>query len=132
MNEPAAQNNDPLEDPIDDPLTGHNYDGIQEYDNPMPGWWKMLFVLTIIYAFPYMYYYHGAKADRSIHTAYDEAVAANLRLQFAEIGELQPNAETILEYSEDDKWLQVGKTVFKTHCISCHGENGLGKVGPNL
>ena len=47
--------NDPVNDPDqlpegapDDPLTGHDYDGIQEYDNPLPGWWKWLFIASIL------------------------------------------------------------------------------------
>ena len=31
---------------LDDPLTDHSYDGILEYDNPLPGWWTF-FVLGV-------------------------------------------------------------------------------------
>ena len=34
-------------------LTGHSYDGIDEYDNPMPGWWKWVFVGTIVWSVGY-------------------------------------------------------------------------------
>ncbi|MCA8988344.1 MAG: c-type cytochrome [Planctomycetaceae bacterium] len=125
--------NDPILHPqVADQMTDHNYDGIQEYDNPMPGWWKMIFLGTIVYSVLYMYYYHNGKVTRSIHSDYQAAVAANLRLQFAEIGELTPDAKTIMQYVDDPKWSVVGKSVFSTHCVSCHGANGEGKVGPNL
>ena len=29
-------------------LMDHEYDGIQEYDNPTPGWWNLVFFLSII------------------------------------------------------------------------------------
>ena len=32
----------------DRPPMEHEYDGIQEYDNPMPRWWLLLFAITII------------------------------------------------------------------------------------
>lgn len=129
--QPTEQHSEKYELP-DDGLTGHSYDGIQEYDNPLPGWWKAIFVLSILYAIPYLMYYHNGVEERSIHGAYDQAVAANLRLQFAEIGELEPDRKTILKYMDDDEWKLVGQTVFKTHCVSCHGDKGQGKVGPNL
>ena len=39
--------------------TGHNYDGIEEYDNPLPAWWYWKFILTIIFALGYLAYYPG-------------------------------------------------------------------------
>jgi len=39
-------------------LIDHDYDGIQEYDNDLPGWWKALFLITIIIAALYVPYYH--------------------------------------------------------------------------
>src|SRR5690606_37014163 len=30
--------------------TGHSYAGIAEYDNPLPRWWFMLFVATVLLA----------------------------------------------------------------------------------
>ena len=35
--------------PIDQKTTGHEYDGIEEWDNPLPGWWFAMFVITIIW-----------------------------------------------------------------------------------
>src|SRR5690606_811529 len=36
---------------------GHSYDGIEEYDNPLPRWWFMLFVATVIFALGYLVLY---------------------------------------------------------------------------
>jgi cytochrome c oxidase cbb3-type subunit 3 len=115
-----------------DPLTGHNYDGIQEYDNPLPGWWKWLFVATIALAPPYLLYYHGGAEGRSLEDRYDAEFAAHLQLQFAEIGNLPLTRESVIKFTYDDSWLKVGSAVFKTHCTSCHGKDALGAVGPNL
>ncbi|PQO25294.1 cytochrome C oxidase Cbb3 [Blastopirellula marina] len=116
-----------------DPLTDHSYDGIQEFDNPMPGWWKMLFLLSILYSIGYwVYYENGITPNRSIIAAYDRALAANLQQQFAEIGDLQPTREIILKFADDPKWLKVGEVAFQTNCTSCHGTKAEGRVGPNL
>ena len=32
-----------------DQLLDHNYDGIQEYDNPLPTWWVTLFWISIVF-----------------------------------------------------------------------------------
>lgn len=118
--------------PADEVPVGHSYDGIQEYDNPMPGWWKLVFFITCIYAVIYMFYYHNGSTERTVYADYSEAVAANMRLQFDEIGELQPDQATVMKYIDDEKWLAVGKAVFATNCKSCHGANGQGQTGYNL
>ena len=114
------------------PKTDHSYDGIEEYDNPLPGWWKWLFVVSILYAPIYIMFYHGGAPGRLTEDAYGIALAENTRLQFAEIGELDPTADTITEYMAKPSWVKVGQSVFKANCISCHGREAEGKVGPNL
>ncbi len=39
-------------------LIDHDFDGIQEYDNDLPGWWKALFLITVIIGIIYIPYYH--------------------------------------------------------------------------
>lgn len=114
------------------PLTDHAYDGIQEYDNPLPGWWKWMFVGSIVFSAFYLMYFHIGAPGRSIQEQYDAELAYNTRLQFKEIGDLQPDEATILEYMQKESWVKIGQVVFKTHCVSCHGRDGEGKVGPNL
>lgn len=113
-------------------LTDHSYDGIQEYDNPLPGWWKFLFWLSIIFAPLYWVYFHFGTEGRTIHDEYERHMADIFELRFEEIGELEADRDTILEYMKKPKWLAVGAVVFKTNCVSCHGADGEGTVGPNL
>jgi cytochrome c oxidase cbb3-type subunit III len=116
----------------DGPLLSHSYDGIQEYDNPLPGWWSALFFGTFVYSIFYIMYYHSGVEGRSIHDEYSEDASKVFEQRFAQIGELRPDRETLLTYMNDPKWLLVGETVFKANCVSCHGPGGRGGVGPNL
>ncbi|MEZ6095463.1 MAG: cbb3-type cytochrome c oxidase N-terminal domain-containing protein [Pirellulaceae bacterium] len=116
----------------DENLTSHNYDGIQEYDNPLPGWWKNLFIGTFVFSFVYWMFFHAGQEGRTIEAQYGREMSARMVQRFQEIGDLEPNRETILKYMNDEKWLPVGKTVYDMNCVSCHGANGGGNVGPNL
>ena len=113
-------------------LTGHTYDGIQEYDNPTPRWWEVLFLATIVFSPIYTLWFHAPNQGRTLADQYQASLAANMRLQFGEIGELTADEPTLLTYMNDDKWLQVGASTFMTNCVSCHGREGEGLSGPNL
>ena len=114
-------------------LTGHTYDGIREYDNPLPGWWKFLFWVSILFSPFYYFYFHAGAEGRTILDQYNAHMASVFELRFSKIGELEANRETILRFMNDEpEWLAVGEVVYKTNCVSCHGSRGEGKVGPNL
>lgn len=42
-----------------DKTMGHSFDGIEEYDNPLPKWWFMLFIGTIAFTAVYLVLYPG-------------------------------------------------------------------------
>ena len=115
-----------------DELTGHEYDGIQEYDNPLPGWWKWLFVATIIFSFPYWAYYHFGASGRTVADAYAVASAEVDRKLVAAMGEMRPDRATLVKFMTNEAGLSVGKSVFRAQCAQCHGKEGEGIVGPNL
>jgi cytochrome c oxidase cbb3-type subunit III len=115
-----------------DIVSEFEYDGIREYENPCPGWWNWLFFGTFVFSVLYFIFFQFSPASWTIWQAYDGAVADNLRLQFAEIGELQPDQPTLLKYMHNEEWLKVGRIVFTTNCQSCHAADGQGQVGPNL
>lgn len=125
----------PEQDFLDDPLTGHSYDGIQEYDNPLPGWWKFLFWATIIFSPFYYFYFHMGPESRSIYGQYEAHRNRITEASFAEIGDLTADKDVMLQFLRDpelQKWRDFGRSVYQTHCATCHGNNGEGGVGPNL
>ncbi|UCD75939.1 MAG: c-type cytochrome [Phycisphaerales bacterium] len=117
--------------PDRDRLTGHDYDGIEEYDNPLPGWWVWLFTLTIIFAIPYVMWYHLG-AGPSIQDNLDAEVEAYGAQLLAIYGDLQPDAPTILDLRSDQAAMAGMAGLFKGKCAQCHVADGSGDVGPNL
>ncbi|KFF34627.1 hypothetical protein G039_0315495 [Pseudomonas aeruginosa VRFPA01] len=53
-----------------DETVGHSYDGIEEYDNPLPKWWFMLFVGTLVFAVGYLALYPGLGTWKGLMPGY--------------------------------------------------------------
>lgn len=116
--------------------TGHVYDGIEEYDNPLPKWWFLLFVATLIFSFAYLAIYPGLGnykgwADWTSVGALEKS-EARAQEQFQETyGRF---AEMPVEQIIGDRdALKMGARIFATECSVCHGADGGGNYGfPNL
>lgn len=115
-----------------DRLLEHEYDGIREYDNPTPSWWHLIFIGSIIFSFFYFAFYEWSPLAPNMYERHAAAEARVLKAQFAEIGELEPDQATILEMMGEQKWMTVAASIFQGNCVSCHGANAQGIVGPNL
>lgn len=118
-----------------DQLSDHEYDGIREYDNPTPGWWHMIFWASIFFSVFYVMIYHVGGAGRSIHDRYEQDVTAYYEKLFADVGDLEPDEQTILRVMYDPEFEQfqpVAKAVFTAKCAQCHGASGQGGTGPNM
>lgn len=120
-----------MSDDIKDPLTNHDYDGIQEYDNPLPTWWLTTFFATIIFAFIYFLHYQFGGGE-TLTQELDVAMK-NLEQAAVQHAPAQTESEDILtETMKDPKLASLGATAFETKCASCHGPKLEGLIGPNL
>lgn len=115
-----------------DVVLEHDYDGIKEYDNPTPGWWTFIFFATFLFSVWYFLYHHASTISTSVAQGYANDVSEDLRKRFASIGTLNPDAPTLTKYMGNAEWAAFGESVFKTNCISCHGTDAAGQIGPNL
>lgn len=124
--------------------TGHEWDGIEELNTPLPRWWVLTFYATIIWAFGYWVVYpawplvSGYTAG-VLHTTNRAAVAANLAQLEALRGEKMKALGTasLADIENDPALLALararGKTVFGDNCAPCHGSGAAGAKGyPNL
>ncbi|GAB4283234.1 MAG: cytochrome-c oxidase, cbb3-type subunit III [Roseovarius sp.] len=124
--------------------TGHEWDGIREYNNPLPRWWVWVFYATIVWGIWYTIAYpawpliHGAtpgykgwSTRANVAQAIAEAEAANAginaRLVAADLNAIQSDPE-LNGYA-----VSAGAAVFRTWCAQCHGSGAAGAKGyPNL
>lgn len=113
-------------------LMHHEYDGIRELDNSLPPWWVNMFILTVIWAFGYMVYYHWGGNGPSSTDEYDMEIAEAKAAQRAIAGLGKTVDETTVEQLSATSDLSAGATIFTTSCATCHGQKGEGLVGPNL
>ncbi|MDH3264227.1 MAG: cytochrome-c oxidase, cbb3-type subunit III, partial [Paracoccaceae bacterium] len=124
--------------------TGHSWDGIEEYNNPLPRWWLWTFYLTIAWGVIYTILYpawplvsratpgllgFSTRAQVAEEIAAVEATNAAIegKLAAAELTEVAADPELNL-YATN-----AGAAVFHTWCAQCHGSGAAGAVGyPNL
>lgn len=114
----------------DKEIKGHDYDGITEYDNPLPVWWVACFIGTVIFAFIYYLHYEVAggptlKQDLKVALAEIEKVKAAQPADNLSEGEL-----TVV--FKDEKNIELGGKVYSAKCAVCHGNDLQGVIGPNL
>ncbi|HTS79812.1 MAG TPA: cbb3-type cytochrome c oxidase N-terminal domain-containing protein [Myxococcaceae bacterium] len=108
---------------------GHAFDGIQEFDNPLPRWWLFIFYATVLFGYGYWVHYHVTRTGLSGAAAYEAEKAEATRRAAA----TKPiTDELLLSLSRDPQTTGAGQRIFVQQCAQCHLENGSGKIGPNL
>jgi cytochrome c oxidase cbb3-type subunit 3 len=55
-----------------DKILDHNYDGIEEYDNPLPKWWVNLFLLTVVFGIGYFWWYEMSRNGSTQLSRYED------------------------------------------------------------
>jgi cytochrome c oxidase cbb3-type subunit III len=114
------------------PALDENFDGIRELDNRVPPWFNYLFYGSMVFAAVYMMNFHIMKSSKLSAGEYqDELAVAALERQImlASQGSIDEANLTVLK---DPALVRSGMENFKRYCVSCHGPEGGGVVGPNL
>ena len=120
--------------PDQDHLLEHSYDGIQEFDNPMPRWWVYLFWATIIFSILYFFNVPGFGVGKGRIADYDRDIAAAASAD-AKRKAAQPagaSGEQLAAMTKDASVVALGKQVFGQNCAACHRADAGGQIGPNL
>ena len=120
---------------------GHAFDGIEEYDNPLPRWWFLLFVFTIIFALGYLVLYPGLGTWKGVLPGYEEGWTGvnQWKKEMEKADELygplyaKYAAMPVEEVAKDEQALKMGGRLFASNCSVCHGSDAKGAYGfPNL
>lgn len=124
--------------------TGHEWDGIEELNTPMPRWWLWVFYASIVFGIGYAVampsiplvnsHFKGliGHSDRaSVSQAIDE-----MRAERAVLGTKLTNA-SLEEIQADPELFRfamaAGKSAFGDNCATCHGSGAQGFKGyPSL
>lgn len=139
---------------------GHEFDGIEELNNPLPRWWTILFYVVIVWGFIYLALFPGLGSYQGIlgWKSSNQGVlsleeSAQARIDAKEQGmivkydrELDFAAEKydpifaeyakvpVEELANNEEAVQVGQRLFIQNCAQCHGSDARGQNGgfPNL
>ncbi len=124
--------------------TGHEWDGIEEYNNPLPRWWLWVFYATIVWAIWYSIAYpawpmiSGATSGYMGWSTRENVAQEIAKAEAANAGINEQLASVELASIAGDPELatyarSAGASVFKTWCAQCHGSGAAGAKGyPNL
>jgi cytochrome c oxidase cbb3-type subunit III len=126
--------------------TGHSWDGIEEWNNPLPRWWVWTFYVTILWGIIYTILYPAwplvttatsgvlgfstrAQVQADIDTWAERNALLNTQLEEIELFTLSGNTD-LHGYA-----VNKGAAVFLAQCSQCHGSGAAGVQAsgyPNL
>ncbi|WP_300517925.1 cytochrome-c oxidase, cbb3-type subunit III [Aliiroseovarius sp.] len=124
--------------------TGHEWDGIQEFNNPLPRWWVWVFYATIVWGIGYVIWYPAwplingatpglggystrAEVAEDIQKFKDMNAELDAQLASVDLTALEPGSD-LSNYA-----IQSGRATFANFCSQCHGSGADGSIGyPSL
>ncbi len=133
-------------DPAGPGTTGHEWDGIQELNNPLPRWWLWIFYATIAFSVVYMLLFPAIPLPTgsgytqgllgwSSRARVEREMAALEASRAAVLKDIEtiPLAELRLNPALWKAAIEGGRSAYKVHCVQCHGSGAAGSIGyPNL
>jgi cytochrome c oxidase cbb3-type subunit 3 len=117
--------------------TGHVWDeDLQEYNNPLPLWWKNMFYITLAFGVLYLILYPGL-GNNSMLLGWTQLTQYEEEMQRAEdkYGPLfeQHMTTPIEALAGNDEAMRMGERLYASYCTQCHGSDARGVTGyPNL
>jgi cytochrome c oxidase cbb3-type subunit 3 len=124
--------------PSGDPETmGHTWDDdLQEYNNPLPGWWLNMFYITLVFGFAYLLLYPGlGKWPGLLGWTSLGQYQAEREAAEQEFGPLfkKHASEDIRQLAKNEDAMRTGERLYANYCAVCHGSDARGAPGfPNL
>jgi cytochrome c oxidase cbb3-type subunit 3 len=120
-----------------DNTTGHVWDvDLKEYNNPLPRWWMYLFVVTVVFAALYLFFYPGLGSTKgslnwsSTGQYQNEQAKAKAAMDSVYAKFVKMDAAALVK---DTQAMGIGERLFLNNCAQCHGSDGKGSKGfPNL
>lgn len=113
-------------------IDNHEYDGIKEYNNPLPNWWLVTFYGTILFSIIYYAYYQlGSGPNLAEELAADMKIVHE-RQAAADAAKPQQTEADLQGLVGDATAIKLGGEIFAAKCTSCHGTKAEGIIGPNL
>ena len=116
---------------------GHVWDEtLEEYNNPMPKWWSWLFVITVIFGLVYLALYPGLGSFKGLlgWTSVGQYKLERERMDVV-VNPLYAkySAMDLQAVAGDKQAMEMGKRLYLTYCMQCHGADARGAKGfPNL
>lgn len=133
-----------IDEPTGTEFVGHEWDGIEELDTPMPRWWVWTFYACIVWGIGYLIAY---PAWPMVEKATEGVLGWSSRGQFAEEMQAETDrrapilaalseipTEQLADYPDQMRIaISGGAAAFKVNCVQCHGAGAAGSIGyPNL
>lgn len=117
--------------------TGHVWDeDLQEYNNPLPNWWRWMFYITVVFALVYLALYPGlgnlgGQFGWSMRGQYEEEMKKAEQQYAPQFNKyLKMDIQAV---AADPQAKEMGQRLFLTYCGQCHGSDAKGAKGfPNL
>lgn len=117
--------------------TGHVWDEtLEEYNNPLPNWWRWLFYLTIVFSLGYLVLYPGlGNFGGQFKWTSADAYQREMRQADERYGPIyqQFQQQDVRAVAANLQAREMGQRLFLTYCAQCHGSDARGTKGfPDL
>jgi cytochrome c oxidase cbb3-type subunit 3 len=137
-------NNQRIDEPTGTETVGHEWDGIEELNTPLPRWWLWTFYATCIWALGYVILYPAwPLVEKGTEGVLGWTSRGQLAAEISAEDERRApimaaiTSTSLADLSADEELMAQavagGAAAFRVHCVQCHGANAAGSEGyPNL